>query len=95
MLDQGKPKKPSVEYKFLLVFTAFDRQFSWLTPLGPVFPAASNDREVLHQFYANLDQLSLRPPPVTTMEGRFDRILEGLDKLHKREVQGTKLVVDL
>lgn len=94
LLDQGKPKKPSIEYKFLMVFTAFDRQFSWLAPLGPVFPVVSNNREALRQLYANLDRLSLRPPPITTMGGGFDGILKGLDKLRKGEVRGTKLVVD-
>ncbi|KAJ5510957.1 hypothetical protein LT330_006332 [Penicillium expansum] len=97
LLDQGKPKKLDIEYKFLMVYTVFGRQFSLLAPLGPVFPVVPNDHKVLSQFYADLSRLchDVKPPPVTVTSGGFGGILEGLEKLRKGEARGTKLVVEL
>ncbi|KAJ5950402.1 uncharacterized protein N7479_008815 [Penicillium vulpinum] len=98
LLDQGKPKKSDIEYEFLMVFTAFGLEFSLLAPLGPAFPIVPNDHNLLRQFYADLGQLChdvVRPPPITTIKGGFDGILNGLDKLRKGEVRGTKLVIDI
>ncbi|KAL2823277.1 putative zinc-binding dehydrogenase family oxidoreductase [Aspergillus cavernicola] len=97
LLDQGKPKKSSIEYKPLMVYTVFGRPFSMLAPIGPSFPVVPNDRKILGQFYAELDQLShdVRPPPVIATKGGFDGILEGLSKLRKGEGRGGKVVVEL
>jgi len=97
LLDQGKPQKSNIEYDFLMVFSVFGREFSLLAPLGPKFAVVANDREILRQFYANLGQLChvVKPPPITTIKGSFDEILNGLDKLRKGESRGTKLVIEL
>lgn len=96
LLDQGKSPKPNVEYKTILVFTAFGRPFSWLAPLGPQFPVEPNDPKLLRDLYAHLGVLcehSLRPPPITAMQGGFNGILEALNRIRQGEVRGTKLVV--
>ncbi|BCS27924.1 zinc-binding alcohol dehydrogenase family protein [Aspergillus puulaauensis] len=94
LLDQGKPKKADVTYKFLMVYTAFSREFQLLAPLGPVFPVKPADREVISKLYGDLPTLSLRPPPITTIKGGFNEIFEGLDTLRNGEARGTKLVVE-
>ncbi|GFF54239.1 protein TOXD [Aspergillus lentulus] len=97
LLDQGKSNKPDIEYKFLIVYTVFGRQFSVMAPLGPSFPVAPSDRQALHQFYAGLPSLcrdGVRPPPITTIQGGFKEIFEGLNTLRKGEGRGTKLVVE-
>lgn len=97
LLDQGKPKKLDIEYKFLMVYTVFGRPFSLLAPLGPAFPVVPNDHKFLSQLYADLGRLcrDVKAPPVTVTRGGFDGILEGLQKLRKRESRGTKLVLEL
>ncbi|GIK06337.1 hypothetical protein Aspvir_001985 [Aspergillus viridinutans] len=98
LLDQGKPNKPDIEYKFLMVYTVFGRQFSMMAPLGPSFSVAPSDRQALRQFYAGLPELcrdDVRPPPITTTQGGFKEIFEGLNTLRKGEGRGTKLVVEL
>jgi NADPH:quinone reductase-like Zn-dependent oxidoreductase len=98
LLDQGKPNKPDIEYKFLMVYTVFGRQFSMMAPLGPSFPVAPSDRQALRQFYAGLPNLChdvVKPPPITTTRGGFKEILDGLNTLRKGEGRGTKLVVEL
>lgn len=97
LLDQGKPKKPNITYKFLMVYTVFGRDFQLMAPIGPVFKALPSDRDVLSQFYGTLSTLSLvavRPPPITTIKGGFKEIFEGLETLRKGEGRGTKLVVE-
>jgi NADPH:quinone reductase-like Zn-dependent oxidoreductase len=98
LLDQGKPNKPDIKYKFLVVYTGFGRQFSTMAPLGPSFPVLPSDRQALRQFYARLSELChdlVRPPPIRATRGGFKDIFEGLNKLRKGEVWGTKLVVEL
>lgn len=98
LLDQGTPKKANVSYTFLMVYTAFGREFQILAPLGPVFPVRPADREVITQFYGHLPTLLslgvVRPPPITTTKGGFDEIFEGLQTLRNGEARGTKLVVE-
>lgn len=98
LLDQGKPQKANVSYTFIMVYTAFGREFQMLAPLGPVFPVRPADREVISQFYGNLSTLLslavVRPPPITTIKGGFNEIFEGLETLRKGEGRGTKLVVE-
>lgn len=97
LLDPGKPSKPEIEYKFLMVYTVFSRQFRLLAPLGPTFPVAHSDREVLKQFYAGLPKLCLdvlKPPPTTVTKGGFDEIFKGLDTLRQGKGRGTKLIVE-
>lgn len=97
LLDRGQPKKPDIEYKSLMVFTVFGRQFSILAPLGPSFPVVPSDRQALQQFYAALPKLChdvVKPPPITNTQGGFREIFEDLNKLRKGEARGTKLVVE-
>ncbi|CEL11210.1 hypothetical protein ASPCAL14313 [Aspergillus calidoustus] len=97
LLDQGKPIKPDVEYKFLMVFTAFGKQFQMLAPLGPVFPVTPADGEVLRRFYSSLPALYgdvLNPPAITVTRGGLEAVLKGLDGLRKGEARGKKLVVE-
>ncbi|KAK2764292.1 hypothetical protein FQN54_008984 [Arachnomyces sp. PD_36] len=97
LLDQGKPTKPNVTYRFLMVYTVFGRDFQLMAPLGPVFNALPSDRDILSLFYGSLSTLSLdsvRPPPITTIKGSFEEIFDGLDTLRKGEGRGTKLVVE-
>jgi NADPH:quinone reductase-like Zn-dependent oxidoreductase len=96
LLDQGKPTKSDVEYKFLMVFTAFGKQFQMLAPLGPVFPSTPADGEILAQFYESLPGLlggAIKPPAITVTQGGLDEVLKGLDTLRKGDARGTKLVV--
>ncbi|KAL3446081.1 chaperonin 10-like protein [Aspergillus insuetus] len=96
LLDQGKPAKPDIEYKFLMVFTAFGQQFQMLAPLGPVFPVAPADGEILARFYESVPGLlggAIKPPAITVTQGGLDEVLKGLDTLRKGEARGTKLVV--
>ncbi|PKX95979.1 zinc-binding alcohol dehydrogenase family protein [Aspergillus novofumigatus IBT 16806] len=97
LLDRGKANKPDIEYKYLMVYTVFGRQFSMVAPLGPTFPAVPSDLQALRQFYAGLPNLCLdvvKPPPITTTQGGFKEIFEGLNKIRKGESRGTKLVVE-
>ncbi|KAL3485359.1 chaperonin 10-like protein [Aspergillus germanicus] len=96
LLDQGKPTKPDVEYKFLMVFTAFRKEFQMLAPLGPLFPVTPADGEILARFYASLPGLlgdGIKPPAITVTQGGLDEVLKGLDTLRKGEARGTKVVV--
>jgi NADPH:quinone reductase-like Zn-dependent oxidoreductase len=97
LLDRGKSHKPDIEYKYLMVYTVFGRQFSMVAPLGPSFPVVPSDREALRQFYAGLPNLChdvVKPPPIAATQGGFNEIFEGLDKIRKGEAGGTKLVVE-
>jgi NADPH:quinone reductase-like Zn-dependent oxidoreductase len=96
LLDQGKPTKSDVEYKFLMVFTAFGKEFQMLAPLGPVFPVAPADGQILARFYESLPGLlgdAIKPPAIRVTQGGLDEVLKGLDSLRKGEARGTKLVV--
>jgi NADPH:quinone reductase-like Zn-dependent oxidoreductase len=97
LLDQGKPKKADIEFKSLMILTAFGKSFSLLSPLGPTFPVVPDDRDSLHRFYASLGQLcdgALKPPPIAVLNGGLDGVLDGLESLRKGEAHGTKLVVE-
>ncbi|KAH8430654.1 zinc-binding alcohol dehydrogenase family protein [Aspergillus melleus] len=98
LLDQGKSKRANVTYTFLMVYTAFGREFQLLAPLGPVFPEMPADREVISSFYGHLPTLLssgvLKPPNITTIKGGFKEIFEGLEKLRKGDSRSTKLVVE-
>ncbi|KAL2810563.1 chaperonin 10-like protein [Aspergillus granulosus] len=98
LLSAGKPTKPDIEYTFLMVFTVFGKQFQMMAPLGPVFPVAPSNGELLRKFYARLPGLcgdALRPPATTITRGGLDEVLKGLDRLRRGEARGTKLVVEL
>ncbi|KAJ5798034.1 uncharacterized protein N7503_007330 [Penicillium pulvis] len=97
LLDQGKPKKATVTYAFLMVYSVFGRKFQLMAPLGPVFPVMPADREVIGKFYGSLATLSLdavRPPPITMIKGEFKEIFDGLETLRNGEGRGTKLVIE-
>ncbi|KAJ0420257.1 chaperonin 10-like protein [Aspergillus carlsbadensis] len=97
LLDQGKPTKPGVEYKFLMVFTVFGERFQMMAPLGPVFPVTPADGEILGRFYSSLPALCgdvIRAPAITSTQGGLEEVLKGLDSLRKGEARGKKLVVE-
>lgn len=95
LLDQGKSKTPGVEYELILAYTLLGQAFEWLPPIGPKFEAKPEHRKALARFYTSLPRLTktVKPPPISTLEGGFDGILGGLDKLRYGQVSGSKLVV--
>ncbi|RYP04923.1 hypothetical protein DL764_004135 [Monosporascus ibericus] len=97
LLDQGKSKTPGVQYELIMAYTVFGHAFQWLPPIGPKFEAKTSDRKALARFYESLPRLTemVKPPPVSTINGGFDGILAGVDKLRKGQVSGSKLVVHL
>ncbi|KAF2186056.1 putative ToxD-like zinc binding oxidoreductase [Zopfia rhizophila CBS 207.26] len=88
-------KTPGVEVQMIMSFQLLGRAFAWSPPIGPNYPASTSDREALAHFYASLFSLAqeLKAPPVTLLEGGFEGILEGLDRLRTGKVSGSKLVV--
>ncbi|KAL3423151.1 TOXD [Phlyctema vagabunda] len=90
-----KTKVPGIEARMIMSFQLLGREFAWLPPIGPKFPASSSDREGLARFYGSLSTLvkELRPPPVGVLDGGFDSVLEGLSNLREGKVSGCKLVV--
>ncbi|KAH8585888.1 putative ToxD-like zinc binding oxidoreductase [Bisporella sp. PMI_857] len=90
-----KTKAPGIEVQMIMSFQLLGRAFSWLAPVGPTYPVSPSDREALARFYKSLFGLAkeLKPPPVTVLNGGFDDVLEGLDRLRKGKVSGSKLVV--
>lgn len=95
--NQGKSKVQSVQYVFIIVFTAFGQKFALLPPIGPSFPASLFDRDALARFYVNVPQLinDVKPPPLRVLGSGFDKMLSGLDELRQGKVSGRKLVVKL
>ncbi|KAH7095559.1 putative ToxD-like zinc binding oxidoreductase [Paraphoma chrysanthemicola] len=94
LLD-SKTKVPGVEVKMIMSFQMLGKEFAWLPPIGPKFPVSREDRDALVQFYAELGDIvgEVKSPPVTVLDGGFDGIIKGLDKLRKGTVSGSKLVV--
>lgn len=69
-----------------------------LAPIGPRFPAVPEDRAGAVRFYQMFPRLienGLRPPPIEELEGGFDGILLGLEKLRRNQVSGRKLVAKI
>ncbi|KAJ9139149.1 Protein TOXD 3 [Pleurostoma richardsiae] len=95
LLDRGKSKIRGVEYELVMAYTLFGRPFVWLPPIGPKFEASPSDRKALARFYAGLPRLTkdVKPVPTHHIDGGFDGILVGLDKLRKGEASGGKFVV--
>lgn len=81
----------------ILAYTLNGREFQMLAPFGPKFKAVPEHRKALERFYGMLHELTdwLRPPPIELVEGGFDSILAGEQKLKEGKVRGKKLVVDL
>lgn len=97
LLDTGKSKVPGVRCEMIFAYTLFGRPFAWLPPVGPSRPAIPSHREALVEFYKDLPTYlpHLKPPPVTLIDGGFDGIQKGLEKLRRGQVSGGKLVVKL
>ncbi|KAK7428230.1 hypothetical protein QQZ08_005296 [Neonectria magnoliae] len=97
LLDRGKSKTPGVEYELVMAYTVFGRAFTWLPPIGPKWEANPSDRKLLVDFCAVLPELTktVKPLPITMLDGGFDAILVGLNKLRAGEVSGSKLVINL
>lgn len=94
LLD-SKASVPGVEVKMIMSFQLLGLGFAWLPPIGPKYEKSTTDREALVRFYAALPSLvaEIKAPPITVLEGGFESVLEGLDKLRAKKVSGTKLVV--
>ncbi|KAF2010909.1 putative ToxD-like zinc binding oxidoreductase [Aaosphaeria arxii CBS 175.79] len=90
-----KASIPGVEVKMIMSFQLLGRAFAWLSPIGPKYPASSTDRDALVRFYASLFQLAriIKAPPLTSIDGGFGGISEGLGRLRSKQVSGSKLVV--
>ncbi|KAK7417724.1 hypothetical protein QQX98_004380 [Neonectria punicea] len=97
LLDRGKSKIPGVEYELVMAYTVFGRAFAWLPPIGPKWEANPSDRKLLADFSAVLPELAktVKPLPITMLDGGFDAIPVGLNKLRAGEVSGSKLVINL
>ncbi|GJC85353.1 protein TOXD [Colletotrichum liriopes] len=95
LLDQGESKVPGVKYDMIMLYTVFGKEFAWLQPMGPKFPVDMEHRNALARFYSILPQLTdaIKPPPIQTVNGGIDIILEKLDLLRQGKVSGSKLVV--
>ncbi|KAL1643592.1 hypothetical protein SLS61_009220 [Didymella pomorum] len=97
LLPSAKPGTPSIKHELIMAYTVFGRDFQWLPPIGPKFPANPSDRDMLAQYYKILPQLTniLKPLPITRELGGFDGILPSLNKLREGKVSGGKLVIEL
>ena len=97
LLPNGKSKHGNVEYDSFLLYSAFGKEFAWLQPIGPRFPAIPRDREAFAKFNQELPQLAaeLKTPPILSLEGGFEGIMKGLGDLRQGKVSGKKLVVKL
>lgn len=96
-LLESKSNVPGVKTEMIMSFQLLGRAFAWLPPIGPKFPASAAEREALVRFYANLSSQAkdLKAPPIKLMNGGFQGVLDGLDKLRSKQVSGSKLVVKL
>ncbi|KAH6721814.1 putative ToxD-like zinc binding oxidoreductase [Leptodontidium sp. MPI-SDFR-AT-0119] len=92
-----KTKVAGVTTQMIMSFQLLGRAFAWLPPIGPKFPVSSTDRAALVRFYKSLNTLAvdLKSPPLTVLNGGFDDINEGLDRLRAGKVSGSKIVVKL
>ncbi|KAH7125543.1 chaperonin 10-like protein [Dendryphion nanum] len=90
-----KTKVPGVEAQMIMSFQLLGLPFAWLPPIGPKFAASLSDRDALVRFYGGLHEFSksLKAPPITLIEGGFEDVLEGLNRLRAKKVSGSKLVV--
>lgn len=95
LLDRGKSTTPGVEYDLIMLYTVFGRDFAWLQPVGPKFPAKPSDREHYARFIESLPALAkeYQTPPITIIDGGIPSIVGGLDQLRQGKVSGGKLVV--
>lgn len=96
LLD-SKAKVPGVEVKMIMSFQMLGKAFAWLPPVGPKYEVSSEDRAALARFYATLERLApnMKVPPVKSVPGNFQGILDGLDTYRAGKVSGSKLVVRL
>ncbi|KAG4434408.1 hypothetical protein IFR05_010104 [Cadophora sp. M221] len=92
-----KTKVAGVVTQMIMSFQLLGRAFAWLPPIGPKYPVSSTDRAALVRFYKSLNTLAvdLKSPPLTVLNGGFDHIKEGLDRLRAGKVSGSKIVVKL
>ncbi|KAL5331444.1 hypothetical protein ACEPPN_000974 [Leptodophora sp. 'Broadleaf-Isolate-01'] len=96
-LLETKTKVPGVKSQMIMSFQLLGLEFAWLPPIGPKYPVSPPERAALARFYRYLPSLAieLKPPPLTVLNGGFDDIIEGLDRLRGGKVSGSKLVVKL
>ena len=96
-LLETKTKVAGVNPRMIMSFQLLGQQFAWLPPIGPKYPVSPTERAALARFYQYLSSLAkeLKSPPLTVLNGGFDDIMEGLDRLRGGKVSGSKLVVKL
>ncbi|KAB2101871.1 hypothetical protein AG0111_0g9445 [Alternaria gaisen] len=96
-LLETKTSIPAVETKMIMSFQLLGQAFAWLPPVGPKFPASPKDRDALVRFYSILPKIAteIKAPPITLIDGGFEGILEGLNRIRAKTVSGSKLVVTI
>ncbi|KAL4982066.1 hypothetical protein BDW68DRAFT_192480 [Aspergillus falconensis] len=92
------PTKSDVNSAFLIVFTAFGKEFPYAEATGPEMPVAPAGGGTMRKFYASLPGFAgdvLQPPSTTvTRGGGLENALKGLDRLLNGYARRTKLVVE-
>ncbi|PVH81266.1 GroES-like protein [Cadophora sp. DSE1049] len=96
-LLETKTGVSSVKSQMIMSFQLLGREFAWLPPIGPKYPASPTERAALARFYGYLFTFAkeLKSPPLKVLNGGFDDIIEGLNKIRRGEVSGSKIVVKL
>ena len=87
----------SVKSQMIMSFQLLGKEFAWLPPIGPKYPASPTERAALARFYKYLPNVAneIKSPPLKVLNGGYDEIIEGLNKIRRGEVSGSKLVVKL
>merc|ERR1711939_974735 len=87
----------SVKSQMIMSFQLLGKEFAWLPPIGPKYPASPTERAALARFYKYLPNVAkeIKSPPLKMLNGGYDDIIEGLNKIRRGEVSGSKLVVKL
>lgn len=97
LLMDAKAKTPGVEVENIMAYTLMGKPFQWLPPIGPKWEARPEDRKALVELCKIVPELTkvIKPPPTRHLEGGFDGIISGLEKLRRGEASGCKFVVTL
>jgi NADPH:quinone reductase-like Zn-dependent oxidoreductase len=94
-LLETKIKVPTIKTQSIMSFQLLGHEFAWLPPIGPKFPVSPLERAALARFYRYLHIFAkeLKAPPLTVLDGGYDSIMEGIDRVRGGKVSGSKIVV--
>jgi NADPH:quinone reductase-like Zn-dependent oxidoreductase len=98
LLIDAKSKVPGVEIVLIMTYTVMGKRFHWLPPIGPKWEAMPDDRKNFAELCRIMPELlktTIKPPPIHRLEGGFDAIISGVDKLRRGEAVGGKYVITL